>query len=322
VSDERPLARLDREDRDGLLNARSDPASAAFGTLDSEAGSDLNWFLLLRQRVQDRAAASSPQQDGLNLPVVLRPMTHDIMPGCEPFSHLGGRSGVLVLHGFTGNPASMRSIAERAAQAGYSVELPCLPGHGTTVEDMITTTWTDWSKTAEATYDELTERCERVAVIGLSMGGGLAAHVAEVRPSVAGCVFINPLVKSPGPEMLEGIKVMLESGVETFESIGSDIKREGAVENSYAATPLAPAKSLFDGIVAVHENLNLISAPSLLISSREDHVVTSQNGDDLEAMVTGPVERVWLENSYHVATMDNDQELVESLTLDFLARVL
>jgi len=72
----------------------------------------------------------------------------------------------------------------------------------------------------------------------------------------------------------------------------------------------------------VHENLSLISAPILLISSREDHVVTSDNGDDLSVMVSGPVERVWLENSYHVATMDNDQELVESLTLDFLARVL
>jgi len=81
-------------------------------------------------------------------------------------------------------------------------------------------------------------------------------------------------------------------------------------------------KSLFEGIVSVHENLKLISAPSLLLSSREDHVVTTDNGDDLEAMVTGPVERVWLENSFHVATLDNDQELVESLTLDFLARVL
>ncbi len=248
-------------------------------------------------------------------------MTHDVMPGCEPFSHDGGPLGVLVLHGFTGNPTSMRSIAERAAEAGYSVELPRLPGHGTTVEDMITTTWADWSKTSEASFDELSQRCDRVAVVGLSMGGGLAAHVAEVRPSVAGCVFINPLVKPPGPEMLEGVNALLEGGVATFESIGSDIKREGVVESSYAATPLAPVKSLFEGIVAVHANLNLISAPSLLISSREDHVVTSDNGDDLEAMVSGPVERVWLENSYHVATMDNDQELVESLTLDFLARV-
>ncbi|MHB8378716.1 MAG: alpha/beta hydrolase [Acidimicrobiales bacterium] len=249
-------------------------------------------------------------------------MTDEVMPGCEPFSHHGGPTGLLVLHGFTGNPSSVRSIAERAARAGYSVELPRLPGHGTSVQDMISTTWADWSETAVVTFDELAARCDRVALVGLSMGGGLAAHVAEVRPSVAGCVFINPLVKPPGPEMLEGIHLLLESGVETIDSIGSDIKREGAVESSYPATPLAPAKSLFDGIATVYENLKLISAPSLLLSSREDHVVTSDNGDDLEAMVSGTVERIWLEDSFHVATMDNDQELVESLTLDFLARVL
>jgi carboxylesterase len=227
-----------------------------------------------------------------------------------------------VLHGFTGSPASLRSIADLCAQAGYSVELPRLPGHGTTVQDMMTTTWSDWSKTAEAAYDLLAERCDRVALVGLSMGGSLVAHVAENRSNVAGCVFINPLVKPPPAELLEGLHQMLDAGIESFESIGSDIKKEGAVEASYDATPLVPAKSLFEGVAVVHEHLAQITAPSLLISSREDHVVTSDNGDDLAELVSGPVERVWLENSYHVATMDNDQELVESLTLDFLARVL
>jgi carboxylesterase len=249
-------------------------------------------------------------------------MSVDIMPGCEPFSHHGGSSGVLVLHGFTGNPTSMRSLGELAAQAGYCVELPRLAGHGTTVEDMISTTWSDWSRDAVEAYDTLSARCDRVAVVGLSMGGGLGAHVAEVRPSLAGCVFINPVVKAPPAEMLEGLRQLLEAGVETVESIGSDIKKVGGFEGSYNATPLAPVQSLFAGIQTVHENLRLISAPILLISSREDHVVTSDNGDDLVTMVSGPIERVWLENSYHVATMDNDQELVESLTLDFLARVL
>jgi carboxylesterase len=249
-------------------------------------------------------------------------MTVDVLPGCEPYSHRGGPSGVLVLHGFTGNPASMRSIAELCASAGYSVELPRLPGHGTTIEDMIPTTWSDWSKTAEDAFDQLAERCERVAIVGLSMGGGLAAYVCEVRPSVVGCVFINPLVKPAPLEMIEGINALLEAGLSTVESIGSDIKKEGGFEGSYDATPLAPAKSLFEGIANVHDNLNLIVAPSLLLSSREDHVVTSDNGDDLASMTSGPIERVWLEDSYHVATMDNERELVESLTMDFLARVL
>ncbi len=252
----------------------------------------------------------------------LSPMTVDILPGAEPFSHRAGASGVLVLHGFTGNPTSMRSIAERAASAGYSVELPRLPGHGTTVEDMMTTTWADWSKAAELAYDELHERCARVAVVGLSMGGGLAAYLAEERPSVVGCVLINPLVKPPTPDLYEGVQAMIDAGVESIESIGSDVKKENAIESSYDATPLAQVKSLFEAMTSLNGNLDRISAPVLLLSSREDHVVTSDNGDDLVARVSGPIERVWLENSYHVATIDNDQELVKSLTMDFLARVL
>jgi carboxylesterase len=246
----------------------------------------------------------------------------DVLAGAEPFSHRGGPVGVLVLHGFTGNPTSMLPLATLAAQRGYSVELPRLPGHGTTVEDMITTTWSDWTAAAEAAYDDLAARCDRVAIVGLSMGGGLTAYVAELRDAVAACVFINPLVKPPPAELLEGLEGLLAAGMETIDSIGSDIKKQGVVESSYPATPLAPAKSLFEGLVKVYENLSLISAPSLLISSREDHVVTSDNGDDLVAMVSGPIERVWLEDSYHVATLDNEQALVESLTFDFLARVL
>jgi carboxylesterase len=249
-------------------------------------------------------------------------MTVDVLPGAEAFSHHGNASGVLVLHGFTGNPSSMRSLAERAAAAGYSVELPRLPGHGTTVEDMVTTTWADWSKTAELAYDDLSERCSKVAVVGLSMGGGLAAYLAEERPGVSGCVLINPLVKPPTAELYDGLVALLDAGIESIDSIGSDVKMESVVESSYDATPLVPAKSLFEAMAIVHENLSRIAAPTLLLSSREDHVVTSDNGDDLVAQVSGPIERVWLENSYHVATIDNDQELVESLTMDFLARVL
>jgi carboxylesterase len=249
-------------------------------------------------------------------------MTADVLPGAEAFSHHGNASGVLVLHGFTGNPSSMRPIAERAAAAGYSVELPRLPGHGTTVEDMMTTTWADWTKATEQAYDELAERCERVAVVGLSMGGGLAAYLTEERTSVVGCVLINPLIKAPAPEMYDGLTALLDAGVESIESIGSDVKKEGVVESSYNATPLAPAKSLFEGVALVRQKLSQITVPVLLLTSREDHVVTPDNGDDLVSEVSGSLERVWLENSYHVATIDNDQELVESLTMDFLARVL
>ncbi|HEV7861086.1 MAG TPA: alpha/beta fold hydrolase, partial [Acidimicrobiia bacterium] len=98
-------------------------------------------------------------------------------PSPEPYSAAGGPHGALVLHGFTGNPSSMRGVAEALAAAGFAVELPLLPGHGTSVEDMLTTDFTDWSATVEAAYLELAGRVASVVVAGLSMGATLAAWV-------------------------------------------------------------------------------------------------------------------------------------------------
>jgi carboxylesterase len=211
----------------------------------------------------------------------------------------------------------MRSLAERIGANGYSVELPRLPGHGTSVEDMMTTSWADWSGAALEAFDELEKRCEKVAVVGLSMGGALAAYVGE-RRDVAALVFINPAVSKPGDDLFDGVNALIESGLESFDAIGSDIKKEGGVERSYSATPLRCLLSLFDGFEEVHQDLAKITAPSLLLTSREDHVITWERGEDLVAMSSGPVERLWLDDSYHVATLDNDQELVESSTVNFL----
>jgi carboxylesterase len=241
-----------------------------------------------------------------------------IMEGCEPFSARGSRDGVLVLHGFTGNPQSMRPVAEVLANQGYSVELPRLPGHGTSVEDLMTTTWDDWSGTALAAFDELAARCDAVAVLGLSMGGALACFVAESRSNVAGLVLINPVVRPPDAAIRDGLRDLLAAGVETIDSIGSDIKKDGSIEASYGATPLVPVQSLFAALVDVEAGLSRITAPTLVLQSREDHVVTVDNGDAVVAHVAGPVERVWLENSFHVATLDNDASLVEGSAVAFL----
>lgn len=231
--------------------------------------------------------------------------------------------GVLVLHGFTGNPFSMRPLAERCAAAGYSVELPRLPGHGTSLEDLVPRRWSDFVEVALRGYDELDQRCDKVAVVGLSVGGGLTALIAEERSSIAGCVFINPMFKGPGAEMEQGLKDLIESGLDVVATDSkSDIKKEGTTEAKYEGWPLRALQSVIDGVEGVDANLSAITAPSLLLSSREDHTVAPENGDEIVEKSSGPVERIWLEESYHVATLDNDQALVESATLEFLAKVL
>src|SRR6476620_883912 len=121
---------------------------------------------------------------------------HDgVLPGAEPWSAEGGPVGVLVLHGFTGNPSSMRSLAEAFAEAGYTVELPLLPGHGRSVEEMAETGWDDWSAYADKTLVDLASRVEHVVVVGLSMGGALTCLLAINHPELAGIVCVNPAVQ-------------------------------------------------------------------------------------------------------------------------------
>ena len=130
----------------------------------------------------------------------------------EPYSAPGGPHGALVLHGFTGNPSSMRGVAEALAAAGFAVELPRLPGHGTSVEDMLTTSFTDWSAAVEESYLELAGRTASMVVVGLSMGGTLAAWVTARNPGVAGLVAINGMFEPPAPAFLDLLRTTLEQG--------------------------------------------------------------------------------------------------------------
>jgi carboxylesterase len=249
-------------------------------------------------------------------------VTAPVLPGAEPFAATGGPEGALVLHGFTGSPFSMRGIAEKLADAGLTVDLPLLPGHGTSVEDMLETGWADWSGAAEDAYADLAARCSRVAVVGLSMGGTLACWLAEQHPEIAGLVLVNPAVEPLVDELRAGLQELLDSGTEVAPGIGSDIAKPDTLELSYDGTPVGPALSLFAAVDGVSSSLGDIRCPVLLLSSREDHVVPPSAGDLLVASVGGPCERVWLERSYHVATLDYDRDEVEERTATFVTSVL
>lgn len=227
----------------------------------------------------------------------------------------------MVLHGFTGTPHSMRALAHGFAAAGFAVELPLLPGHGTSVVDMEQTRWEDWSQFAEQTYLELAGRCERVLVAGLSMGGTIAVWLAERHQEIAGLVVVNPLVEPPAQAFRDILTGVLDSGSAVMPGIGSDIARPGAPEVAYEATPIEAALSLFGGVEKVAADLGNVRCPMLWCSSLEDHVVPTSSGDLLAATVSGDVERVVLERSYHVATLDYDAELIERRAVEFALRV-
>lgn len=243
------------------------------------------------------------------------------MPGAEPFSAAGGPAGALLLHGFSGNPSAMRPLAERLAAAGLTVEAPALPGHGTAIEELVPLRWPDWLAAARQAFDNLARRCDRVAVVGHSMGGTLACTLAETRPDVAGIAVVNPLVEPADDVMRHGLRQLLDQGIEFLPGDGPDLADPSVSPPAYPGTPVAALVSLFDGVEEVALNLSAIRCPVLLLSSRVDHVLPTSNGDLLMASVSGPADRVWLERSYHAAMLDYDRPEVEARISAFVQGV-
>lgn len=248
-------------------------------------------------------------------------MTFPVRPGAEPLSHEGSDVGVLVLHGFTGSPATMRPLADALVAAGFSVEMPRLPGHGTDVEDMVQTVFDDYAAAAETAYSALAARTSKVVVAGLSMGGTLTAWITARYPEVAGAVFVNAAVAPMDPALGQMVKEMIAAGETVASGVGSDIADPDATEDAYEGSPLAPLLSLMVALDALQPKLADITCPVLIMTSPNDHVVDPSSGDHLAERVSGPVERVTLERSYHVATLDFDKQLVADRAIDFVRKV-
>jgi len=239
----------------------------------------------------------------------------------KPASFPNGPTGVLVLHGFTGSPQSMRPLAVRFAEQGHSVELPLLPGHGTKIEDLVPTRFDDWYRAAAASYAELSARCERVVVVGLSMGGTLATILA-IESEPAALILINPQVTPPPEPVVDVVKGLVAEGVATITAIGGDIAKENTEELAYAATPVAALMSFIERCQTLADELPKVTCPVLLFTSPQDHVVDPVSSDALAAGVSGPVERVTLERSFHVATLDHDAKLIEDRSCAFITEVV
>jgi len=243
------------------------------------------------------------------------------MEGAQPLSWAGGPHGALVLHGITGTPASVRALAATLAAAGLAVEAPVLPGHGTTVDDLAGVGWVDWVGAVEEAYAGLAGRCGRVVVAGLSMGGTLACRLAADHPEVAGLVCINPYIDPPAESFLALLRDWLAHGSTMLPAIGADIARPGGREPAYPQLPVAPMLSLLEAVVELEASLPRIACPLLLCTSAVDHVVPPRSSDVLADRVSGPVRRVLLERSFHVATLDHDAELIERRAAAFAAEV-
>jgi carboxylesterase len=241
------------------------------------------------------------------------------MPGAEAFARDGGPTGVLLCHGFTGSPQSLRPWAEYLANAGLTVSLPRLPGHGTTWQEMARTRWEDWFAEVNRAFDDLQSRCDEIFVMGLSMGGCLALRLAELRgDAIRGLVLVNPSLTADSP-LLFAVIPLVKLVVPAVKGIASDIKKTGAAEAGYDRTPVKAAASLPGMWRTTQQHLADVTQPVLIYHSTTDHVVGPASLRILtRSLPASHLEVRELADSYHVATLDNDAEAIFAGSVEFV----
>jgi carboxylesterase len=241
-----------------------------------------------------------------------------VLPGAEPFFHSGGSTGVLLCHGFTGTPGTLRPWAGYLAEAGLTVSLPRLPGHGTTWQEMAGTRWEDWYAEIDRAYSELRGHATEIFAMGISLGGCLALRLAELRgDGVAGLVLVNPSITADTKLFL--LAPLLKFVVPSLRGIGSDIKKDGAHELSYDRMPVRAVSSLPQLWRLTRERLSDVAQPVLAYHSTTDHVVGPASMRILQAALpSGQLTVRECGNSYHVATLDNDAGEIFAGSLDFV----
>ena len=218
--------------------------------------------------------------------------------------------GVLLVHGFTGSPASMRPWAEYLNQKGYTVRVPLLPGHGTKPEDLNEVTWDQWPAKVEAELDELFKSCSKVFICGLSMGGGTTLNVAtRLSKKLSGIILVNPMIHVAfiGPE----VAYFLSRFQKLRKSVGDDIKRPGVTEWGYDALPTRGVYQLLKMLKYTRSLLHDVTVPMQLFHSVDDHTLPVSNTEIIMKSVGSRIkQRIELTNSYHVATLDYDAEII------------
>ena len=237
----------------------------------------------------------------------------------SPFLLEGGSTGILLIHGFTGSPPEMFLVGEYLNERDLTVSAPLLPGHGTTVEDLDTRTWEDWTSHVESGLGDLQKRCETVFVAGLSLGALLALYLAAQHDELAGAIaYSAPMGVTDRRSKLVPIFKKIIPQVTKSEDFMVD--PEAKLRNwSYESTPTSATHEFLKFKREVKHLLPSINCPLLIINSSEDPVIRLDSGQYVYVHTSSADKKlIMLHNCGHVITIDSEWELVAEETYKFI----
>jgi carboxylesterase len=245
-----------------------------------------------------------------------------------PFDFVGDDAevGVVCIHGFTGSPYEMHHVGDALARAGCTVRGPLLPGHGTSVDDLARTTWRDWAGAVDGEVEAMARRCRRVAVVGQSLGGLLALHVAARRPEIAAVAALaTPLWLGGLSGHVARWVTRSHIGTRWLRQLpklgGSDVRdRRVRAENpGYAAVPIRALGELLAFMGVVDAALPAITAPVLVLHARRDHTAPVACAARIAERCHARRVRI-LPRSYHLIAVDVERDIVAAEVSGFVDR--
>lgn len=229
--------------------------------------------------------------------------------------------GVLLVHGFNGSISDMQELEAYLQDQGMLTRNMTLPGHGRHVCDLLTLGWQDWANAVFSELRALKQRCERVFLVGHSLGGALSLHVAA-HEEVAGVVTLcAPIRMQPWLVPFIGLAKHVTPLLPTLrEDVRDPEGRRRYRRDVYRWTPMRPVESLYQSLPRLRSELPRVTVPVLIITSVHDHVVPARDGREIYHRI-GSEEKhlVTLHRSYHVIMKDHDREEVFTKTAAFIA---
>jgi carboxylesterase len=247
-------------------------------------------------------------------------MQTKIIPGCEPINLQGNNVGCLLLHGFTSSPFELRLLGDYLNKQGYTVIIPLLQGHGTSAQNMKQSSWYDWFTDAKSELFKIRKKCSRVIVIGLSMGGSLALHLAS-HYQVDGIVALAPglYLQNKFAKLSHIIHPIYNY---THKNSRPDIKADEKTL-SYDKIPLKSISELLKFFKHLIKDLPDIYAPTLIIHSKQDHVINGKSSVEIYNKISSTDKRILeLQESYHILTLDVEKEKVFKETASFIKNII
>lgn len=247
----------------------------------------------------------------------------DIVHGAETINLQEGNSrGILLLHGFGDTPQTLRLLALELHSAGYDVRVPLLPGHGRSVAAFVASRRQDWLNCARAEMVTMKRSHSSVALVGLSMGGAIAAILAAENTDAAALVLLAPYLDMPVTHKIASVTFWFWAADKPrmSNSPGSIRDPDERSKNlGYGAYTPRLLYELWRLASTARKALAQIKSPTLVVQSRTDPRIKPEVAE-MALRALGKIEKklIWIEGAGHIITVDYGREQVFQAVREWL----